>query len=70
MIVIRNTTLKRLVTDKFRIPMNFTSINQANKWLGRVGNPVYLTPVYVEVCNFTPEEKEQLLKVNFQKEVK
>lgn len=67
MIVIRNIVLKRLVTDGRRIPMNFDSINKANLWLNRIGDPSYLIPVRVEAVLLTPEEKEQLLKVNFQK---
>lgn len=69
MIVIRNMVLKQLVTDGRRIPMNFDSMSKANLWLNRIGDPNYLIPVKVEAVLFTPEEKEQLLKINFQKEV-
>ena len=69
MIVIRNMTLKRLVTDGSRIPVNFDSMSKANLWLNRIGDPNYLMPVKVEAVLFTPEEEKQLLKINFQKEV-
>ena len=65
MFVIRNMILNRLVTNGKREPLVFTTIEEANTWLRRNGYPQDLK-VYRTSSRLTPEEQEQLLKVNIQ----
>lgn len=66
MFVIRNTDIKKLVTDSRRVPLLFRTIEKAELWLRRNGNPNHLKAVSAEI-GLNSFERNQLSKVDLDK---